>query len=179
MGFGNGLRIYRQNYLLINRAFNDLAQYLVIFRLKTKSIMKNTFLSIAAVGLLASTLVSCDSTKKTETTKDSSEISANGDTIKKVTTKTTETVKTDVPTFSSEEVNKGLAEYSKLKDEYAVAVKSKNAAEIKAISDKYTAWANQATGWASKLKPDEIQKYSDYVLKLSEEWSKAATDAVK
>lgn len=49
--------------------------------------MKNTILSIAAAGLLASTLVSCDSTKKTETTKDSSEISANGDTITKITTK--------------------------------------------------------------------------------------------
>ncbi|TBO42426.1 hypothetical protein [Pedobacter kyonggii] len=140
--------------------------------------MKNTILSIAAAGLLASTLVSCDSTKKTETTKDSSEISANGDTITKITTKTTETVKTDVPTFSSEEVNKGLAEYSKLKDEYVAAVKSKNAAEIKALSDKYTAWANQATGWASKLKPDEIQKYSDYMLKLSEEWTEAAKEAI-
>ena len=140
--------------------------------------MKNTILSIATAGLLASTLVSCESTKKTETTKESSEISANGDTVTKITTKTTETVKTDVPTFSSEEVNKGLAEYAKLKDEYVAAVKSKNAAEIKALSDKYTAWANQATGWASKLKPDEIQKYSDYMLKLSEEWTKAAKEAV-
>jgi hypothetical protein len=140
--------------------------------------MKNTLLSIAAAGLLASTLVSCESTKKTETTKDSSEISANGDTITKITTKTTETVKTDVPTFSSEEVNKGLAEYSKLKDEYVAALKSKNAAEIKAISDKYTVWANKATGWASKLKPDEIQKYSEYMIKVSEDWAKAAKDAV-
>jgi hypothetical protein len=140
--------------------------------------MKNTILSIAAIGLLASTLVSCDSTKKTETTTDSSEISANGDTIKKVTTKTIEIVKTDVPTFSSEEVNKGLAEYTKLKDEYVAAVKSKNATEIKAINDKYTVWVNQAAGWASKLKPDEIQKYSDYVLKLSEEWTTAAKDAL-
>ncbi|RBQ03786.1 hypothetical protein [Pedobacter miscanthi] len=140
--------------------------------------MKNTILSVAAIGLLTTSLVSCDSTTKTETTKDSTEISAKGDTITKVTTTTTETVKTEVPTFSSEEVNKGLAEYSKLKDEYVAAVKSKNATEIKAISDKYTAWANQATGWAAKLKPDEIQKYSDYVLKLSEEWTQAAKDAV-
>lgn len=141
--------------------------------------MKNTILSVAAIGLLTTSLVSCDSTTKTETTKDSTEISAKGDTITKVTTTTTETVKTEVPTFSSEEVNKGLAEYSKLKDEYVAAVKSKNATEIKAISDKYTAWANQATGWAAKLKPDEIQKYSDYVLKLSEEWTQAAKDAVQ
>jgi len=141
--------------------------------------MKNTILSITAIGLLASTLVSCDSTKKTETTKDSTEISANGDTVTKVTTKTTETVKTEVPTFSSEEVNKGLADYTKLKDDYIAAVKSKNAAEIKVISEKYAIWSGKVATWASKLKPDEIQKYSDYVLKLSEEWSKAATEAVK
>ncbi len=150
-----------------------------LFKIKIKLTMKNTILSIATVGLLAATLVSCESTKKTETTKDSSEISANGDTITKTTTKTTETVKTDIPTFSSEEVNKGLAEYTKLKDEYVAAVKSKNATEIKAINDKYTAWANQATGWAAKLKPDEIQKYSEYMIKLSEEWAKAAKDALK
>ena len=141
--------------------------------------MKKIILSIATAGLLATTLVSCESTKKTETTKDSSEISANGDTVTKITTKTTEIVKTAVPTFSSEEVNKGLAEYAKLKDEYVAAVKSKNATEIKAISDKYTAWANQATGWAAKLKPDEIQKYSEYMIKISEEWAKAAKDVVK
>ena len=141
--------------------------------------MKKTICSVAAIALLTASLVSCDSTKKTETTKDSSTVSANGDTVTKVTTKTTETVKTDVPTFSSEEVNKGLAEYSKLKDEYVTALKTKNATEIKAISEKYTVWAGQAATWAGKLKPDEIQKYSDYVLKLSEEWSKAATEAVK
>ncbi|ARS40928.1 hypothetical protein CA265_15225 [Sphingobacteriaceae bacterium GW460-11-11-14-LB5] len=145
--------------------------------------MKNTFLSIASISLLASALVSCDSTTKTETTKDTTVV--NGDTTftSKSTSETTTTIRSEtipakIPTFSSEEVNKGLAEYSKLKDEYVAAVKSKNATEIKAINDKYTAWANQATGWASKLKPDEIQKYSDYVLKLSEEWTKAAKEAV-
>jgi len=141
--------------------------------------MKNTISAVAAIALFVVTLVSCENTRKTETTKDSSTVSASGDTITKVTTKTTEIVKTDAPSFSSEEVNKGLAEYAKLKDDYVAALKTKNAAEIKAISEKYTVWANQATTWASKLKPDEIQKYSDYVLKLSEEWSKAATEAIK
>ncbi|SDE07096.1 hypothetical protein [Pedobacter soli] len=141
--------------------------------------MKNTICAVTAIALFAVTLVSCENTRKTETTKDSSIVSANGDTTTKVTTKTTEIVKTDAPSFSSEEVNKSLAEYAKLKDDYMAALKTKNAAEIKAVSEKYTAWANQATTWASKLKPDEIQKYSDYVLKLSEEWSKAAKEAIK
>lgn len=141
--------------------------------------MKKTICAVAAIALSAVTLVSCENTRKTETTKDSNTVSANGDTITKVTTKTTETVKTDIPSFSSEEVNKGLAEYAKLKDDYVAALKTQNAAELKVISEKYTVWANQATTWASKLKPDEIQKYSDYVLKLSEEWSKAAIEATK
>lgn len=141
--------------------------------------MKNTICAVVAIALFAVTLVSCENTRKTETTKDSSTVSANGDTITKVITKMTEIVKTDAPSFSSEEVNKSLAEYAKLKDDYVAALKTKNAAEIKAVSEKYTAWANQATTWASKLKPDEIQKYSDYVLKLGEEWSKAAKEAIK
>ncbi|WP_231427077.1 hypothetical protein [Pedobacter sp. Leaf250] len=139
--------------------------------------MRKTILSIAAVGIFAATLVSCDNTKtKTTTSSDTTVVS--GDTTVKTTSKTEE-VKSDVPTFSSDEVNKGLAEYAKLKDEYIAALKSKNQTEIQALSTKYSTWAQTASTWASKLKPDEVQKYSDYMTKLSQEWSAAAQEAVK
>ncbi|TCD07062.1 hypothetical protein EZ449_14825 [Pedobacter frigidisoli] len=117
--------------------------------------MKKTILSVAAIGLLAVTLVSCDSTKKSETKTDS--VISKGDTTV-TTTKTETTTTTSAPTFSSDEVNKGLAEYAKLKDEYVAALKSKNEAEIQALSAKYSTWATGASAWASKLKPDEVQK---------------------
>lgn len=135
-------------------------------------------LSVAAVGLLATTLVSCEGTKKTETTTDST-ISANGDTTVKVVTKTTEVTKTEVPTFSSEDVNKGLADLTKLKDDYISALKSKNATEIQSLTDKYKAWSQNATTLAAKLKPEEIQKYTDYVTKVTQEWGEAAQEVIK
>ncbi|MCZ4245633.1 hypothetical protein [Pedobacter punctiformis] len=140
--------------------------------------MKKVILSVAAIGLLATTLVSCDSTKKTETTTDST-VSANGDTTVKVVTKTTETTRTEAPSFSSEEVNKSLADFNKLKDDYVAALKSKNATEIQALTEKYKVWSQKATTFAAKLKPEEIQKYTDYVSKVSQEWSEAAQEAIK
>lgn len=141
--------------------------------------MKKTILSVAAIGLFAATLVSCDSTKKAKDSTDSTKVEAS-DSTKKDSTKVEETAtKSDAPTFSSDEVNKGLAEYSKLKDEYIAALKSKNATEIQALGTKYATWAQNSATWASKLKPDEVQKYSDYMTKLSQEWAAAATEAVK
>ncbi|MBC6109604.1 hypothetical protein ACFOG5_21895 [Pedobacter fastidiosus] len=142
--------------------------------------MKKTILSVAAIGLFAATLASCNSTKKAEGSKDSSAVEVTDSTKKDSTTVVEKTTtKSDAPTFSSDEVNKGLAEYAKLKDEYIAALKSKNATEIQALGTKYATWAQSSSTWASKLKPDEVQKYSDYMTKLSQEWTAAATEAVK
>jgi len=138
--------------------------------------MKKTILSVAAVGLLAATLLSCENT--TKTTKSSDTTIVSGDTTIKTTVKT-EQVKSDVPSFSSDEVNKGLAEYAKLKDEYLAALKSKNETQVKALTTKYSTWAQTASTWATKLKPDEVQKYTDYMTKVSKEWGAAAQEAVK
>jgi hypothetical protein len=101
---------------------------------KTKFYEK-TLLSISAVGLLAATLLSCENT--TKITKSSDTTIVRGDTTVKTTVKTEE-VKFDVPSFSSDEVNKGLAEYAKLKDEYLAALKSKNETQVKALTIKYS-----------------------------------------
>ena len=134
--------------------------------------MKKTILSIGAIGLLTATIVSCENTIKT--TKSSDTFVVKGDTTVKI-----EGLKSDVPTFSSDEVNKGLAKYAKLKDDYLAALKSKNEAEIKALTSEYANWAQTASTWATKLKPDEVQKYTDYMSKVSKEWGAAAQDAVK
>lgn len=144
---------------------------------QTYNKMRKILLSVAAVGLLATTLVSCDSTKKTEKTTDST-VSANGDTTVKVVTKTTEVKTSEVPTFSSEDVNSGLADLTKLKDDYVAAIKNKNATEIQALTEKYKAWSQKATTLAAKLKPEEIQKYTDYVTQISKEWGEAAHEAL-
>lgn len=134
--------------------------------------MKKILLSGAAIALLATVFVSCGENKetKTETTE--------------TTTTTTEaeqpattaaTPATDAPTFSNEEVNKGLAEYKALVTAYADAYKSKDQAKIAELSTKAQEVSKNMQSWMSKLKPEETQKFTEYWQKLSQEWTAAAT----
>lgn len=138
--------------------------------------MKKTILSIAAVALFVTTIVSCANEKKG--TKDADSNSVAADTLKTDTTAVASTT-SDVPSFSSDEVNKGLAEFNTLKDEYIAALKSKDSAKIQALGTKYATWAQGTATWSTKLKADEMQKYTDYMTKITKEWGEAAQAAVK
>lgn len=137
--------------------------------------MKKTPLKVVAIGLFVAILQSCVNSKKAESSTDSIIVSGNT-TVKKITTKTEKSI---VPTFSSVEVNKGLADYAKLKEAYITALKNNDQAQVEALTTKYTDWAQGAMMWDSKLKANEVQKYSEYMTKLSQEWAAAAQEAVK
>jgi len=146
--------------------------------------MKKTLLSVAAIALFATTIVSCQNDKKGTEGADSTKTEVSDSSSTAATTETpaatTETpAKADVPTFSSEEVNKSLAEFNTLKDQYVAALKSKNTAEIQALGAKYATWAQTSSTFVSKLKADEVQKYTDYMTKVSKEWSDAAMTAAQ
>jgi hypothetical protein len=81
------------------------------------------------------------------------------------------------PVFSSEEVNQGLADYKRLMDEYTLAIQKKDAVKIQELSAAYQLWSRSAASWATKLRPDEAQQYSDYMQVLSKEWAIAAQHA--
>jgi hypothetical protein len=137
---------------------------------------KKLLLSVAAIALLATTIVSCTSEKKDGATSDTNEVTAVDSPAVSAETATTTA---DVPSFSNEEVNKGLAEFATLRDEYLAALKSKDAAKIQELGTKYSTWAQGAATWATKLKADEMQKYSDYMTKISKEWTDAAMTAAQ
>lgn len=140
--------------------------------------MKKKLLSVAAIALLATTIISCSSEKKDDSASDTNQVSVVDSPEVSAETATTSTV-SDVPSFSNEEVNKGLAEFATLKEEYLAALKSKDAAKIQELGAKYSTWAQGAATWATKLKADEMQKYSDYMTKISKEWSDAAMSAAQ
>lgn len=80
--------------------------------------------------MLATTIVSCSSEKKTDSTSDTNEVTVVDSPAVSTETATTSTA-SDVPSFSDDEVNKGLAEFATLKDEYVAALKkSKDATKI-------------------------------------------------
>lgn len=85
----------------------------------------------------------------------------------------------DAPKFSNEDVNKGLAEFKTLMGDYTKALADKDQAKLTELGQKYATWAQGAASWGSKLKPEEVQQYSDYMTKLSKEWTDAAMNAAK
>ncbi|MFC4211427.1 hypothetical protein ACFOWA_09555 [Pedobacter lithocola] len=141
--------------------------------------MKGIVLFIGVIGLCAATLFYCNTEKnsklvvsKPSPTQTNSPTNLIKPTIKIIKLK-------DVPSFSSDEVNQGLAEYINLKYKYLEALKTKDTSALKSLSNKYLKWVKGANIWSEKLKPYEIQKYADYVLKLNKEWTFIAQEAIK
>lgn len=136
--------------------------------------MKKVILSCTAVALFTFGLISCGENKETTTETTTTETTTTED------AKPAETaVASDAPTFSNEEVNKSLAEFRTLQNEYVKAIESKDQAKISEFSTKYTAWAQSNATLAQKLKPEEAQAYGEYMTKLSQEWAAAASAAVR
>ncbi len=140
--------------------------------------MKKILLSGAAIAFLATAMVSCGENKeaKTETTETATTNEAEQPAEPAVATPTDAGA---APTFSSEEVNKGLADYKTLMDEYVKAIADKDQAKIADLSQKYATWSQSAATWAQKLKPEEAQQFSEYMQKLAKEWTDAAANAAK
>lgn len=117
---------------------------------------------------------------KTETTTTTSTDSLTTKTESGTTTSTTTTeVKAEVPKFSNEDVNKGLAEYQQLLTDYKTAIANKDQAKLTELAAKFQTWSQGAAAWASKLKPEEQKQFSDYLMKASKEWTDAAQSAAK
>lgn len=137
--------------------------------------MKKILLSGAAIALFATVLVSCGENKEAKT-----ETAATTEAEKPAEPAVaTPTNAGDAPTFSSEEVNKGLADYKTLMDEYVKAIADKDQAKIAELGQKYSTWAQGAATWAQKLKPEETQQFSEYMQKLAKQWTDAAANAAK
>lgn len=137
--------------------------------------MKKSILNFIALAMLSLSIISCSNeNKETASTSATDVVKVDGLEVD-VPMKTT---KTEIPTFSSDDVNKGLAEFNTLKDEYIVALKEKNATAIQQLSTKYATWAQGAAIWGNKLKADEIQKYSEYMKKITQEWAEAAQNSM-
>jgi small-conductance mechanosensitive channel len=138
--------------------------------------MKKIILTCAAFSFFAATLVSCGETK-TETPAETT--TATEPATTEPSTAAAPAPTSDAPTFSSEDVNKGLAEYKTLMGDYVKALESKDQAKIAELSTKAQEISKNAAAWSQKLKPEEMKQFSDYWTKLSTEWAAAAQAAVK
>lgn len=132
--------------------------------------MKKVIFSYASIAILCLGLQACGGTTETKT-----ETTTTQTTITQPEKPAAETpAMPDAPTFSSDEVNKGLAEYKSLIDNYLLAIEQKDMTKIAAFNGQYQATAMNITNWASKLKPEEREQFSEYMKTLGERWKAAA-----
>lgn len=129
---------------------------------------KILFLVLAMISFAA--ITSCQSNQKETTEGNSTQKVVNKDSITANQNAPTTDAKIEAPKFSSEEVNEGFAKFEPLKQEYIDAIKSKDAAKIKAVNDKYIEWVKAAANWGSKLTKEEIQIYINYYTELTNQW---------
>lgn len=146
--------------------------------------MKKVLFSLVAMGLFATTLISCQSNQKgtQETGADTTQITAVEDSAKvaavAATTNGSEILsvspneKLVAPQFSNEDVNNGFTKFEPLKQEYMAAINANDAAKIKEVTARYFTWVTDAATWGSKLTKDENQIYIDHYTKLATQWDK-------
>lgn len=143
--------------------------------------MKKIILSCAALAFAAVTMVSCGENK------DAAKETANTEMEKPAETPATTPAQeapaanataAETPSFSNEDVNKGLAEYKTLIADYVAALKNKDQAKVSELATKAQKVNANMADWMKKLKPEETQKFTEYFQQLGKEWAEAAKAAM-
>jgi predicted small lipoprotein YifL len=133
--------------------------------------MKKVFLTLSVVVALSIGVSSCGSKdKKADTPEATVVVPAGADNV-------ASDIASDVPSFSDEAVTKFCKDYKAALDETLDAYKSKDSKKIQEIQAKFTKISQEAGGLGGKIKQDEMQKYSDFMTKISTEYSKAVQAA--
>ena len=151
--------------------------------------MKKVLFPLLAMGLIATSLISCQSNQKgteetgSDTTATAATPAAGSPTAPASTParKTgneildvSPTAKVETPEFSNEAVNASFAKFEPLKQEYIEAIASNDKEKIKEITTRYNAWVKEASTLGSKLPSSENQTYIDHYTKLVIQWDKVS-----
>jgi hypothetical protein len=132
--------------------------------------MKKVIFSYVSIAIICLGLQACGGTTETKTETTTTQTTTT--TAEKPATETT--AMPEAPTFSSDEVNKGIADYRSLIDNYLAAIEQKDMGKISAFNTQYQTTMMNMSSWATKLKPDEAEKFSTYMKALGERWKAAA-----
>ena len=83
----------------------------------------------------------------------------------------------DLPKFSSPEVTAYVKAYSDFTDQYVAAIKASktgDSSKIMAIGSQAGDMQSKGMAASSKLKPEEVKPYTDYMMKCSQRITDAA-----
>ena len=137
------------------------------------------FLAILAVAGL---MISCNNKKSEEKTSNSDttvKTTENTGGAQNNTTTTTTTNNAGVPSFSDPDVQKFANDYAAFLEEYKKGLK--DPAKMADLTKSMQEWSTRSQEIGVKLasNPDEAKKWADWVMVISQEFSKAASEMYK
>ncbi len=127
--------------------------------------MKKQFLFLAAATVM---FASCGNDAETAKTEEAPATETKTETAAPAEA----TASSDVPKFSSPEVQQLANEYGTFMKESYEAAKSGNAAKVQELQAKATEWATKTQAAAAKMTPEDAKLWGEYAQKL-------ATDMMK
>jgi hypothetical protein len=144
------------------------------FKPQNQKIMKKLFAVLALAGVLAA----CNNKKKDEKKPTGDSVTTTTTTTpteNTTTTTTTTTTEAGAPSFSDPDVQKYASDYAAFVDSYVAAYKGKDYSKIAELGKNMQDWTQKSAAISQKLiaHPDEAQKFSAYLIKLSQEMTSA------
>lgn len=113
-------------------------------------------------------LTACKQETKTEEPKQSTEQTSDKPVDETKAPASTESSSSDLPKFSSPEVQKFAEEYSAFVNESIEASKSGDATKVQELAAKSQEWATKSQDAMKKMTPDDVKLWTDYYTKLSQ-----------
>ena len=140
--------------------------------------MKKNIVLVSAIALFLIAITSCKG--KIEQTP-----TATTTTVETSLTPETPTVASalvnsiTVPTFADAEVTKFCESFKILMTEYAGLKDTGDKTKAEALNQKFTEWGNSAASFAGKVKPEEMQKFNDFLVEAQKKFMEMSTDFAK
>lgn len=102
----------------------------------------------------------------TNETKNADSVASNTQTQNETAAVEQQAGKLQIPQFSDESVNQNLQEANRLMDALTQAVTEKDPQKIADLGVRFGVWAKAAQDWKSRLKPEEMQKFSEFMAEM-------------
>lgn len=116
------------------------------------------------MAIVAVSFTACKEEKKVESTTGTEEVSKSAE-----APASTANASSDLPKFSTPEVQKFAEEYSAFINESTAAAKSGDAKKIQELTVKSQEWITKSQAVMAKMTPEDAKLWSDYYAKLSQQ----------
>ena len=129
--------------------------------------MKKLFLAITVIGLVTVSSCKKEETKVEDATENATEEGAAAAEETAETVASSTATASDIPQFSSPEIQKFAEEYAAYYNDMMAASKSGDAAKIQELSAKSTEWAKKASDFTQKMTAEDAQKWVEWAQKIA------------